>query len=224
MEVKAFSEEEEEALEAWCLNVDFDHVLGLSVSDGQRKAALEKMLGEEIALLHPGQQLPFNNLYESPNTLGMDRLAAVAGAWSRKPDFCSLVIDIGTALTYDLIDEKGRYTGGGISPGLALRCRALHTFTAKLPLVDHNIPVSSLALIGQDTVNSIRSGVLHGTAAEIDGMIARYKAEYPGCLVWLTGGDAALFAGCLKSQIFAAPNLVLEGLNSILNCNVANPS
>jgi type III pantothenate kinase len=154
----------------------------------------------------------------------MDRIAGVAGAWSRKPEFCSLVIDIGTAITYDLIDEKGRYHGGGISPGLALRCRALHSFTARLPLVDHNIALSSLPLVGHDTVSSIRSGVLHGTAAEIDGMIARYKAENPGCLVWLTGGDAALFAGCLKSQIFAAPNLVLEGLNSILNCNVANPS
>jgi len=128
-----------------------------------------------------------------------------------------LVIDAGTCITYDFVDANRNYQGGGISPGLNMRFRAVHTFTAKLPLVT---PIKGARLIGDTTESSIQSGVVNGLLAEMEGIIRLYTEEFPGLRVILCGGDAGFFENQLKASIFASPELVLLGLNSILIHNV----
>lgn len=161
--------------------------------------------------------LPITILYNTPHTLGVDRIAGACGAVHLFPGQSTLVIDAGTCITYDLTDSKGNYFGGGISPGLNMRFDALHTFTAKLPLVK---PSDNPGLIGNSTETSIQSGVIFGITSEIDGIISLYKDKYPDLRVILCGGDAPFFENRLKAAIFASPDLVLLGLNSVLIHNV----
>ncbi|HET9486123.1 MAG TPA: type III pantothenate kinase [Chryseosolibacter sp.] len=161
--------------------------------------------------------LPVKNLYKTPETLGMDRIAGVCGAHQLFPSQNCLVIDAGTCITYDIIDQRGNYRGGSISPGLNMRFQALHTFTAKLPLV---LPMPGVNLIGDTTETSIQSGVVNGLLAEINGIIGQYHEKFPHLNVILCGGDAVFFENQLKASIFASPELVLMGLNSILIYNV----
>ncbi len=160
--------------------------------------------------------LPIRNLYETPSTLGFDRLAAVVGAWEQMPGRDVLVVDAGTCITYELLDANGQYHGGNISPGLQMRFKALHEFTGKLPLVEREGPLPEL---GKDTETAIRAGVIHGIEREISGYITALKHKYPELLVFLTGGDEFSFDTKVKSGIFADRFLVLKGLNGILNYN-----
>ncbi len=161
--------------------------------------------------------LPIQNTYQTPGTLGKDRLAAVVGAAFLQPDTDILVVDAGTAVTYDFIDASGVYHGGNIAPGVEMRLKALHTFTQKLPLVKIDTNVDFL---GKDTQSAIQAGVLYGIVLEIDGYVERLMLKYPKLSVFLTGGSAVLFDNKLKSRIFADKNLVLTGLNRILQYNV----
>lgn len=163
--------------------------------------------------LTPETPLPIQNQYGSPATLGMDRIAAVCGAWQLFPHQNSLIIDAGTCITYDIIDSMGQYQGGSISPGLFMRFRAMHTFTARLPLVE---PVNNPDLTGKTTATCMQSGVIFGMIDEIDGVIDRYRKNNPDLKVILCGGDAPFFENKLKASIFASPELVLIGLNRIL--------
>lgn len=164
--------------------------------------------------LTPSLEVPINNLYQSPATLGMDRLAAVVGAYSLYPGTPNLVVDAGTSITYDLIDQQGNYRGGGISPGIGLRFKALKDHTSKLPLIAAKF--EKVPLIGTDTHASISSGVINGTLAEMEGIIGRYADKFANLKVLLCGGDASFFESMLKAPIFVVPHLVLIGLNSIL--------
>lgn len=160
--------------------------------------------------------LPVENLYETPHTLGYDRIAAVVGANEQFPDKDLLVIDAGTCVTYEFIDAAGRYHGGNISPGMQMRFKALHQFTGRLPLITsegRQLP------LGKDTETAIRAGVLKGMEYEISGYIMALKYKYPQLFVFLTGGDDISFDTNLKSIIFADRFLVLKGLNRILNYN-----
>jgi len=161
--------------------------------------------------------VPIINKYSTPETLGKDRLAGVVGAKWLFTASDILVIDAGTAITYDIITSGGEYLGGGISPGLTMRYKALHTFTGRLPLLDY---YEDAQLIGDDTYSSIQSGVLNGAVAEIEGIMHRYQLAYPGIKIILTGGSHNYFDKRLKIKTFAAPNLVLEGLNLILEFNI----
>jgi len=161
--------------------------------------------------------VPVLNKYSSPETLGKDRLAGVVGAQLLFPACDTLVIDAGTAITYDIITAEGEYLGGSISPGITMRYKALHTFTSRLPLLDY---YDNAQLTGDDTSTSIHSGVLNGAIAEMEGIIQRYQLVYPDLKIILTGGDHNYFDKRLKIKTFAAPNLVLEGLNLILDFNI----
>src|SRR5690606_8518125 len=161
--------------------------------------------------------LPIHNHYKTPETLGVDRIAGVCGGLQLFPGFNTLVIDAGTCVTYDLIDSERSYRGGAISPGLRMRFRAVHEFTARLPLA--SVP-DTVSLWGDTTVASIQSGVCYGMIAEMDGIISAYNDEYGNLKTVLTGGDTPTFENRLKAPIFASPNLVLIGLNTILNYNV----
>ncbi len=161
--------------------------------------------------------VPIQNNYRTPDTLGLDRLAAAIGARSVFPDKDLLVIDAGTAVTYDLVEENGTFSGGNISPGLRSRFRALHEFTKKLPLVKET---DQWPLIGQTTEEAIRAGVINGMILEIDGMIDLLKMKHPDILPVLTGGDARFFERRLKNPIFVKFEITLIGLNRILEYNV----
>ena len=184
---------------------------------------------ENIPLAVPGKMIwlshetpvPIQNQYGTPATLGMDRLAAVVGAsYSFAGQDC-LVIDAGTCITFDYIDRDKNYLGGSISPGLAMKFKALHTFTGKLPLVEQTEKnVEQVPLIGQDTVSCLQSGVFNGTLAEVEGLITTYTKQSPDLVTVMCGGDAPFFETNLKARIFAVPDLVLIGLNRILNYNV----
>lgn len=161
--------------------------------------------------------LPITNLYATPKTLGADRIASVCGAHQQFPDTDCLVIDTGTCIKYDFLDEDGNYHGGSISPGLKMRFLAMNHFTAKLPMVDI---VNNPPLIGNTTETSLQSGAINGAVEEIKGTIIQYQQKFEGLRVILSGGDARFFENKLKAPIFALPELVLSGLNSILIYNV----
>ena len=168
-------------------------------------------------ILNPALPIPIVNRYATPETLGVDRLAGICGAIQLFPGENTLLIDAGTCITYDFADKEKNYLGGAISPGLKMRFSAVHTFTAKLPLVD---VIEDPLLIGNSTETCIQSGVVNGTIAEINGVIAQYNVKFKDLKVILGGGDARFFENKLKASIFASPNVVLIGLNSILIHNV----
>ena len=170
----------------------------------------------EVLELDCHTPVPITNMYKSPQTLGMDRLAAAVGANYLMPQKNLLVIDAGTALTYEFIDAEGKYWGGNISPGLYVRFKTLNACCDKLPLIDRR---GDLPEFGYDTETAIRAGVIHGMEFEIAGYIRLMQKKYPDLLVFLTGGDKFSFDANLKSIIFADRFLVLKGLNRILNYN-----
>ena len=167
--------------------------------------------------LNANTALPIKNHYKTPQTLGKDRLAAVVGAFAEYPNQHNLVIDAGTCIKYDLITADGDYYGGSISPGIEMRLKAMHHFTAKLPLVKRG---SLRTLVGKNTKTALQTGGQLGAIAEASGFIRWYEEKYGQINVILTGGDANFFAKKLKTPIFVNQNLVLTGLNKILNYNV----
>lgn len=162
---------------------------------------------------------PVRNGYGSPETLGMDRLAAVVGAASLKPGRSLLVVDAGTAVTYDFVTSDGVYKGGNIAPGASLRFRSLNEHTSRLPLIDLGHEPSG-AVLGNNTADAIWHGVVCGMAYEIEGYISYLKEREEGLEIFFTGGDAFFFEKYIKSSIFVVSNLTAIGLNAILNYNL----
>lgn len=149
--------------------------------------------------------------------MGNDRIALAVAGSQLYPGRDVLIIGAGTCITYDFVSKNNEYFGGSISPGIHMRFKALNTFTDKLPLVQ---PENKPELIGNSTVGSITSGVMNGLYSEIDGIIDRYEKNFPEIQTILTGGDIIYFDKMLKNNIFANSNLVLKGLNMILDYNV----
>lgn len=151
---------------------------------------------------------PFSNAYETPETLGIDRLAAVAGGVFHFPKQDFLVIDAGTCITYEWFTE-GRYQGGIISPGRMMRARAMHQFTSKLPMTELEVEIN---VPGKNTQAALAAGILAGTLHEFKGFYRDFTSNYPEGKVIITGGDSSGFENIAECPIFAAPNLILEGL------------
>lgn len=191
-----------------------------SVVDGKEEFYKSLELFVPVLVFTTQVKLPLVNLYKSAATLGSDRLAASVAAYYLHPNKNVLVIDAGTCIKYNFTNSKNEYLGGGISPGIRMRFKALQQFTSKLPLIEPSETFTDL--IGTNTNNSILTGVMNGTISEIDGIIDLYKIQFPGILVLLTGGDSEYLAKRLKNSIFAHQNLVLKGLNDILNYTLAN--
>ncbi len=161
-------------------------------------------------------KLPFKNDYQS-NTLGNDRIALVAGALCSITNYEPvLIIDAGTCVTYDYIDELKHYKGGAISPGLRLRYESLHNYTANLPLLE---AVKSTEITGNSTANSIHSGILNGLQFEIKGLIKYYRKQNKKLNVFMTGGDAQILSTRLKNRFFATPFLMLHGIYNLYTYN-----
>jgi type III pantothenate kinase len=181
-----------------------------SISDSKLKKLKDLV---HIQVISSFTEVPFKNLYKTPKTLGVDRIALVAGAVSQFSGHNILVIDAGTCITFDFVNSEGEYLGGAISPGLKMRFNSLNYFTANLPLLE----IDELTdFIGKNTKESINSGVINGAIQEIDGVINQYNKKFLDLTVVLTGGDTNILAKQLKSSIFANQNLLLQGLNRIL--------
>jgi len=199
---------------------EFKPMAGILSSVTEVNKGIIELLAERLSYfnrLSHATPIPINNAYKTPETLGMDRLAAAVGAWSICPGKPLLIVDMGTAITYDLVSEEGVYLGGNIAPGLTLRLKALHDHTGRLPEV---VASDNFKSFGIDTESAIRAGVMQGIVYEANGYINEYKEMFQGLFAFLTGGDLIYFAGKLKNGFFVSRNLVLIGLNRILNYNV----
>lgn len=198
---------------------DWDGVNRLIVSAvvdlDQKTKAIFAGLDQDFLLLSHETNVPFNNNYSTPWSLGRDRIAAIVGGVTYQKSGSILVIDIGTCITYDFLDEALNYNGGGISPGIRLRFKALNEFTGKLPLIDSWEEENEL--IGDSTEKSISSGVMNGILGELNAVIERYQDKCDKLTIIITGGDSKYFERRLKSKIFVDSKLVELGLNEILN-------
>jgi type III pantothenate kinase len=182
--------------------------------------------------LSPELALPFTSLYETPATLGQDRIAAVAGSLVLPTSLAPapapaeslparLIVDAGTCITLDLIDSGRIYQGGNISPGVRMRLQSMHAFTARLPLVEQG---DLSGEVGRSTEQALLHGGQFGAAYEVEGLFLRLRKTYPNLELILTGGDAELLAGLLSVPNVIYPNLVLCGLNQILSYYVQHQS
>jgi len=197
----------------------FDKIQHLAISSVgtiSEEAFLTIKHSVEIHLITHQTKFPFKNLYATPTTLGIDRMVLATGATLQFPNQNRLIIDLGTCITYDFIDENDNYHGGAISPGIRLRYESLHHQTEKLPLLNKKYPDN---FIGNSTQESIHSGVINGVAFEIDGFIELYATQYAKFIIILTGGDSDFLAKRLKNTIFANSNFLLESLNQTFQYN-----
>lgn len=180
--------------------------------------AIEKLLisATKFHKLDHQTKLSFTTPVGKPQTIGADRLALCAAAVHYYPNKNNLVIGLGSCVTYNFINKYHEFLGGAISPGMEMRLKAMHEFTAKLPLVkaDSNVP-----LIGYDTTSNLQTGAVLGLAKEIDGFIDAYEERFGNFNVLLTGGDIVHLASLLKNKIFADPDLIFKGLYAISEVN-----
>jgi len=198
-----------------------DRILLASVTD--HPESFERLLASRCSFhkLSIHSTLNFKAEVDKPETIGPDRLALAAAAVDAAPHSHNLIIALGSCITYNFIDRNHRFLGGAISPGLQMRFRSLHQHTAKLPLLSFGTAdeMPEVPLMGYDTPSNMRSGVIHGMAFEIDGMIAAYRERYESLQIRLTGGNAPYFAGQLKNKIFADSNLLFKGLYVLSQIN-----
>lgn len=187
-----------------------------SVTDYTIEKQLRNFFSELIIIDHKSK-VPFKNKYQSPTTLGIDRICNAAAISIMAKGKKSVSIDIGTCVKFDFVDANGHYHGGSISPGIHLRYKALNDYTANLPLLDS---FDQTDLIGTTTNGSIQSGVINGIKAEITEIIHRYEIEQGDLTFFVTGGDARYFDFEGKNNIFADENLTLKGLYYIYQANV----
>lgn len=189
----------------------------------EHDAGIEKLLSEKTKFhkLNSQSKLPFTTPVSKPETIGADRLALAAAAVHFYQGKNNLVIGMGSCITFNFINKYNSFLGGSISPGMEMRFKAMHDYTALLPFIKPG-PVETawnFPLIGYDTRTNMLSGVLLGLAAEIDGIIDRYKERFSNFNVLLTGGDTVYFAHLLKNKIFADPDLIFKGLYAISEQN-----
>ncbi|MEO8252754.1 MAG: type III pantothenate kinase [Flavobacterium sp.] len=195
------------------------HLIASSVGTVEKESFLAFESKIKVHFVSNQDSFPFINNYGTPKTLGVDRMVLAAGATILYPNQNRLVIDAGTCITYDFIDQNNVYQGGAIAPGLRLRYESLHQFTEKLPLLTLQSPEE---YVGKSTAEAIHSGVVNGLVHEIDGFINQYKADCSKIIIILTGGDAVFLAKRLKNTIFANSNFLLESLNQLSQYKIKN--
>lgn len=211
IEFLAFGNSELQKVQSTLLLWKYDHSILASVRSNKDTLWLKQLM-KNVVLFNKLKELLIKNAYQTPETLGVDRICnAIAAYQIAKSD--ALVIDIGTCLKFDFVTKDGTYLGGSISPGIKLRYKSLHEFTAGLPLLDE---YGETKLIGTTTKESLHIGVIGGMKAEIQQFILEYQSNFPDLKIYLTGGDAKHFDFHFKNGIFAIENLTLYGLyNSI---------
>lgn len=174
-----------------------------------------------VKVLNHKMNFPIILKYDSLSSLGLDRIANCVGAYQLFPERNNLIIDIGSCITYDILNDKNEFLGGSISLGFQMKKKAINEYTSRLPLIDKKLKI--FPLIGTDTLSSISSGIINGTIGEIMYTINKYEQLFDDLNVILTGGDSGFVKSIVeieKNGIFAVENLTLIGLNTILNQNV----
>ncbi|GIJ94776.1 type III pantothenate kinase [Capnocytophaga stomatis] len=199
--------------------IDFDKIKSCIVASVVEKVEERFFFLKEkiksVLFVNSQTPMPFINKYATPNTLGIDRLALMAGAVSLHPNQNVLVIDAGTCITFDIMTAEGEYLGGAIAPGIAMRLKAMHEFTSKLPLIpEQEFDIENF--IGNSTESCMLSGVYHNVVREIEGVIAQYEEKFESLTTILTGGNHLYLVKNIKNCIFASSFFLLEGLNAIL--------
>ena len=183
-------------------------------NDTQKQKQLSRFF--EILFLSHHTPIPICNLYETPATLGLDRLASVVGASFLFEKSDVLVFDAGTCITYDFVDAQKNYHGGGIMPGLQMKLQSLNTFTETLPLLSLN---TAKKLCGRNTEEAILAGSINVTLLGLDALIASFKEQFANLKTVICGGNTEIVRSSLKNDTFAEPKLVLYGLKQILDFN-----
>ena len=205
-------------------SMDMDEIITEHKVNRSIICASRALTPENIAYLHARKTiildehtpLPIKNKYRTPQTLGKDRLAGAVGAHFAFPFANNVVIDFGTAMTINFINNKGEFLGGNIAPGLKMRLQALHNFTDNLPLIATD---GEFSLYGMDTEQALRNGAIHGIVAEVEYYREKYMEKYSPLKIILAGGNSVLVSHYLKDSYVIKPDLVLEGLNEILKSN-----
>jgi type III pantothenate kinase len=206
-EVLYFGSDDWNSLKSFLLEHRFSNAIVSSVRSEKETRWILQMLHNPIRF-NASMELPLKNTYTTPETLGADRLANVVAAATLAKG-AALVLDIGTCIKFDIIDEEKSYLGGSISPGIALRYKSLNEFTGALPLIDDT---SKAVIYGDSTESCIHAGVMNGIQAEINYFLEYYTNKYPGLTIFVTGGDAHCFDFQIKNNIFVEQNLTLYGL------------
>ncbi len=208
------------SLIAWARNYQIDACVVSSVN-GQTDELVAD-LARRFPTFHcltPESRVPFDKGDAFYPTLGSDRIAAMVGAFHHTPrGQAVLVVDAGTAITYDFIDATGCYRGGQIAPGIEMRRQGLHTFTSRLPLV--SIPSAPVSLLASGTEACLQAGIVTGLIGEMSYLCRSLRERFGEFSVLLTGGDAFSLSNFYLCENFVMPNLVLEGLYEVLDCNV----
>ena len=189
----------------------------ISSVGGMVQDCLQQLGDIKIIVLNSNTKLPFSLTYKEKTKIGADRLALVAAAYAEKPHQNSLVIDIGTCITYDILTADDRHLGGPISPGMQLRFKAMHEHTALLPLCEPTR--NELKIVCDDTVECLQSGVQLGVLHEIKEFIELYSLKFNNLNVFISGGDNIFLQNKLKSCTFASSNFMFNGLKFILEYN-----
>jgi type III pantothenate kinase len=223
LEVKAFDKSafEEEVRGLFNRNPNIRQAIISSVAEAA--SDYESVLTDHVRVFQLDQNLSlnFSSKYDDTSKLGADRKALIAAAVTIYPAQDVLVIDMGSCVTYDVVDRSGLHRGGGISPGWQMRLNAMHTFTGRLPqLSTFEDTTERKEVTGTNTHQSMLNSTYYGLLAEIDQRIDHYKSEFSDLTVILTGGDAQSFSVRLKNRIFAHSNFLLEGLNALLEHNL----
>lgn len=187
-----------------------------SVGEPNKKYLAVLTLFCKVHVLTHKSKVPYKNSYATPQTLGIDRIALATAAYYYDLHKNKLVIDAGTCITFEMVNDFDEYLGGAISPGIEMRYRAMHEQTSALPLLKKEIPID---LIGNTTESSMHSGVVNGVCSELDGIIDQYASRFKDLTVILTGGDAHFLSKRLKNTIFADSKFLLKGLNYLLEYN-----
>ncbi len=195
---------------------DVRHLIITTSGTAEWKISELNAPGKKIELSHT-TSLPVQIIYTTPETLGRDRIAAVCGAHALYPGKNCLVVDAGTCITMNLLLASGIFIGGNIAPGISMRLKAMHDYTAKLPLAEPGFPDLPF---GDSTIHALQNGACLGVVMEIEGILNRAREAYGEVLLVITGGDSNLLADGLISQIFVSPELVIQGLFQILVLNV----
>ena len=196
--------------------IDYCLISSVTLSDSELRAKFPF----SYLFLDKNTPLPLYNEYSTPETLGVDRIAAVIGARIHVPTGPVLTIDVGSCITYDFMTAQNHYLGGAISPGMKMRFKSMNEHTSGLPLVqldDDQVP----GIVGNSTVSCLKSGVYNGMVFELKGFIENFQKQYFDLKVIICGGDSKFFESLVKDHIFVIPNLVLQGLNRILIYNVS---
>lgn len=216
---ESFDQAREEELVRFVSHQECDAIILCSVRSSDEHILAQLTPKKNFIRFTSATPTPLKLSYATPESLGPDRIAAALGGWQLSNGGNVLTIVAGTCITYNVVEANGTFVGGAISPGLHMRLKAMHEFTGKLPLVSLK---GDAPLTANTTETSLRSGAVNGTVREVAGMIASYGALFPSLKTVISGGDGLFLAEALKNGIFARPELVAEGLNTILNYNVAN--